>query len=306
MRVLFVSSGRRGKPGPIIISQGESLKKSAIEVDYITAGPGLRGYLSAIPSIRRAWKKGRYDLVHAHYSLSAFAASFAGRFPMAVSLMGSDVFMSAPVRTLIRILSRYRWNATIVKSARMKEKLRLPRAEVIPNGVDTTMFSPEPQMKARERLGIDPSRRVVLFGSSADRREKNPDLAEKAFALLDYPGAEMMYLSDLSHDEVPGYLNSADVLLLTSDWEGSPNVIKEAMACNCPFVSTDVGDVRWLSMGVKGCFITSSDPVDIAAGIRNALDLRGRSEGRERIIRIGLDSGSVAMKIKSVYETVIA
>lgn len=306
MRILFVSSGRRGRPGPIILSQGKSLQESGIEVDYLTAGPGSWGYLSAVLKIRRAWKRGGYDLVHAHYSLSAFAASFAGRFPLVVSLMGSDVFMSAPVRTLTRILSRHRWDTTIVKSARMKDKLRLQCAVVIPNGVDIRLFSPEPQMRARERIGFNPSRRLVLFGSSADRREKNPHLAEKAFALLDHPGTELMFLSDVNHDEVPFRLNAADVLLLTSRWEGSPNVIKEAMACNCPFVSTDVGDVRWLSEGVKGCFVTSSDPTEIAARIKDALDLGGRSEGRERIISLGLDAGSVAMKIKSVYEKVIA
>ncbi len=188
----------------------------------------------------------------------------------------------------------------------MKDRLRLPSAEVIPNGVDIKLFSPEPQLKARERIGSDPSRRLILFGSSADRREKNPQLAEKAFALLNHPGAELMYLADVKHDEVPDRLNAADVLLLTSRWEGSPNVIKEAMACNCPVVTTDVGDVRWLSEGVKGCFITSSDPGDIAAGIRDALACGQRSEGRERIISLGLDAGTVAMKIKSVYERVIA
>jgi len=100
-------------------------------------------------------------------------------------------------------------------------------------------------------------------------------------------------------------LNAADLLLSTSLWEGSPNIIKEAMACNCPIVSTDVGDVKWLLDGVEGCFITTNDPNDIANKIRKALDIKGKTKGREKLISLGLDSKNIAKKIVSVYEEVM-
>jgi glycosyltransferase involved in cell wall biosynthesis len=306
VRVLFISGGRRKRVGPVVLSQGESLKEAGIEVDYLLAGPGPGGYLSAVPKIRRAWNRGGYDLVHAHYSLSAFAASVAGRFPLVVSLMGSDVFMSGVVRRLIAYFYRNRWSATIVKSDQMKEMLGLPGAEVIPNGVDTSLFRPLSMEEARKHISFDGSRRLVLFGSSPDRPEKNARLAEEAFALLDDPGAEFMHLSGVPHEEVPWYLNAADVVLLTSKWEGSPNVIKEAMACNCPVVSTDTGDVRSITGETEGCFITSDDASDVAAKIRQALDFNDRTTGRERIMDLGLDSHPVAVRIRTIYERVVS
>ena len=306
LKVLFVSSGRKKQAGQIVLSQGGSLKEAGIAVDYLLAGPGPAGYISAITRIRKAWKTGEYQLVHAHYSLSAFAASLAGRFPLVISLMGSDVFMSGLVRMVIRILYRYRWDATIVKSQQMKDMLQLEKAEVVPNGVDIGLFRPVSRKEAREYIGLPLSVKLVLFGSSADRREKNAELARRAVAVLNDPDIELRYLSGIPHNEVPHYLNAADVLLLTSKWEGSPNVIKEAMACNCPVVSTDVGDVRWLTGGIKGCFITSLDAEDIAVKLRAALDSDARTDGRARIISLGLDSGSVAERIRSIYERVVS
>jgi teichuronic acid biosynthesis glycosyltransferase TuaC len=306
MKVLFVSSGRRERVGAIVFSQGESLKAEGIEVDYLPAGPGPAGYISAIAKIRKAWKSGDYKLVHAHYSLSAFAASLAGRFPLVVSLMGSDVFMSWFVRMVIRIFYRHRWDMTIVKSLQMKDKLGLTKAEVVPNGVDLGLFRPVPRDEARKHLGYPLSGKIILFGSSADRSEKNASLARKALALLNDPEVELRFLSGIPHNEVPYHLNAADLLLLTSVWEGSPNVVKEAMACNCPVVSTDTGDVRWLTGETKGCFITSDEAGDVAAKLRAALDFNATTEGRERIISLGIDSRSVAARIRSVYERVVS
>ncbi|MBE0676652.1 MAG: glycosyltransferase [Bacteroidales bacterium] len=306
MKVLFVSSGRRERTGAIVFSQGESLRETGIAVDYVLAGPGLAGYLSAIARIRKAWKTGDYDLVHAHYSLSAFTASLAGRFPLVVSLMGSDVFMSGLIRIVIRVFYRHRWDVTIVKSLQIKDMLGLEKAEVVPNGVDIRLFSPAPREDAREHLGFPLSGKLVLFGSSAERREKNAELARKAVEILNDPEIELRYLSGIPHKEVPHYLNAADVLLLTSEWEGSPNVVKEAMACNCPVVSTDVGDVRWLMEETGGCFITSNDAGDVAAKLRAAMDFNARTEGRKRIMSLGIDSGSVAERIRLIYERVIS
>jgi glycosyltransferase involved in cell wall biosynthesis len=305
MKVLFVSSGRKARAGEIVFSQGESLREAGIAVDYLLAGPGLVGYLTSVAKIRKSWKSGDYDLVHAHYSLSAFAASLAGRFPLVVSLMGSDVFMSWWVRILIKILYHFRWDATIVKSLQMKDMLGLKKAEIVPNGVDIELFKPAPSEEAREHLGFPLQGKLVLFGSSAGRSEKNAELAHEAFKLLNDPETEFRYLSGVPHDQVPFWLNAADVLLLTSKWEGSPNVVKEAMACNCPVVATDVGDISWVIGTTEGCIIAEPDKTDLAQKIKLILERGDRTDGRGRIKLLALTTGETAERIKIVYHEVL-
>jgi teichuronic acid biosynthesis glycosyltransferase TuaC len=302
IKVLFISSSKRGRAGDVVLSQGESLKQAGIDVDYFLIKSGFRGYLSSISRIRKTWKAGGHDLVHAHYSLSAFAASAAGRFPLVVSLMGSDVFMSGFLRRITRILSRRRWRATIVKTVEMKERLHIAGAEVVPNGVDLKLFSPAGRTEARSYLEYPVQKILILFISAPGRPEKNLELAEKAIKLLDDPDVDFRHLYNVTRTDIPYWLNAADLLLLTSKYEGSVNVIKEAMACNCPIVSTDVGDVRWVTGDIAGCYITSFDAGEITDAIRKALAFNARTNGRARIISLGLDSESVAMKILSIYE----
>lgn len=305
LKVLFVSSGKNGKPGDVVLNQGESLKRQGIDIRYLLVRPGLSGYLSAISSVRREWKSGNYDLVHAHYSLSAISASLAGRFPLVVSLMGSDVFMSRLLRIVTAIMARYRWSVTIVKTEQMKKMPGLQRAEVIPNGVDMDVFRPMPKEEARRTVGYSDDRKLIVFISAPGRPEKNFALASEAVALLDDPAVELRRLYGMSPADISYWLNAADLLLLTSRWEGSPNVIKEAMACNCPIVFTDVGDARVVAGDTAGCFVTSHRPEDVAAAIRNALTFGSRTVGRQRIADLGLDSVSVAGRIISVYEGIV-
>jgi teichuronic acid biosynthesis glycosyltransferase TuaC len=306
MKVLFVSGKKTHGAGQVVLNQGESLKAAGVTIDYFLIKPGLMGYLSAIPIIRRTFKKGRYDLVHAHYGLSAVAASLAGRFPLVVSLMGSDVYMYRALRMVIRYLSRCRWNLTIVKTQEMKKLLGLKDVTVIPNGVDMDRFRPMDEDEARKHTGYPENMKKVLFISAPGRREKNYELAEKAMGLLNEPDTELKVLIDIANQDIPYYLNSADVLLLTSKWEGSPNVIKEAMACNCPVVSTDTGDARWILGDTAGCFLSSFDPADVAGKIGLALRFGARTNGRGRIFELGLDSVSVAQKVKSLYERILS
>lgn len=305
MKVLFVSSGRQGEVGYVVRNQGESLIRHGVDITYFTAGPGISGYLRAIPKLRRKYRDGGFTLVHAHYSLSAFTATLAGCRPLVVSLMGSDTFHSGIVSSLIRYLSRKRWAATIVKTEEMKERLHLKSASVIPNGVDLQQFVPMDRACARESLNIDRERRLVLFIAGKDREEKRLHLAKEAVSCLRDDTVDFLHLHDTPNDRIPLFLNAADLLLLTSSREGSVNVVKEAMACNCPVVSTDVGDVRWVSGSTEGCYLVSSDPSDIAGKIRRVLDEGRRTNGRERIVKIGLDAGSVAGRIADVYRKVL-
>jgi glycosyltransferase involved in cell wall biosynthesis len=304
MKVLFVSSGRQGDTGYVVKNQGESLIRHGVDVVFFTAGPGILRYLKAVRVLRREFREGGYSLVHAHYSLCAFAATLAGCRPLVVSLMGSDTHHSAIISSVIRFLSHRRWGATIVKTAEMQTRMRLPEAAVIPNGVDTERFRPVDRHTARRELGLDPGKKLVLFVAGLNREEKRLWLAEEAVKRLHDDEVVLLHLHDTPNERVPLYLSAADLLLLTSSREGSVNVVKEAMACNCPVVSTDVGDVRWLLGSTEGCFITSSDPSDIAESIRSALDAGKRTGGRNRIEELGLDAGSVAERIIRLYKNV--
>lgn len=304
MRVLFVSSGRQGDVGYVVRNQGESLRHYGLDIDYLTIRPSFSGYFEAVFRIGKEFRRGRYDLVHAHYSLSAFSASLAGCFPLVVSLMGSDTHQNFILRWLIRLLSATRWQETIVKTEEMKQRLGLTRANVIPNGVDTKRFIPLDRKFARKRLGIATETRVILFIGDGSRPEKRLALAEQAVASLDELNVTLLHIHDTDNREIPFYFGAADVLLLTSSREGGVNVVKEAMACNCPIVATDVGDVRWVLGGVEGCYICEHTIDSIAENLRKALRFAGRTDGRERILRLGLDSQSVAMKISSLYSSV--
>lgn len=306
MRVLFVSSGRGEDVGTVVKNQGESLKNAGVDIDYYPMkGQGLAGYLKSLPSLRKTIMHGKYDLVHAHYSLSAFIATFAGSTPIVVSLMGSDIYGAGMTKVLIRIFAKRIWNATIVKTDRMKNLLGLKGAVTIPNGVHLDLFKPESMNVARQRLGISLNSKIVLFISTNDRPEKNLSLAQKAISLLKKDGVELLYVKNMKHELIPSYINAANLLLVTSLYEGSPNIIKEAMACNCQIVTSDVGDVRKTIGATAGCYLTSYDPADIAGKVMQALNFGRRTEGRKRIISLGLDSSSVAGRIIDVYKSVI-
>ena len=301
MKVLFVCSGN-SKLGisPIIKNQGDSLLKEGIDVDYYRiVGKGFVGYLKNFFFLIKKDKQ-KYDIIHAHYSLSSIVASFASFKPLVVSLMGSDLYMSKLWIVLLKLLNKVRWDATIVKSRQMSEKVK--NCSVIPNGVDINFFKPKNKNLAKKKINFNTSKNNIIFVADYSRYEKNYTLAKNAVDILQNKDIKLNIVSNISHKMIPHYMNAADLLLLTSFWEGSPNIVKEAMACNCPIVSTDVGDVRQVIGNTKGCFITSFEPDDVAMKIGLALEYGKRTNGRERIIEMGLDSETTAKKIIAVYD----
>lgn len=138
---------------------------------------------------------------------------------------------------------------------------------------------------------------------------KNIQLLEKAYGLLDSTeNIELHALQNIPHQDIPKYMNASDVVILTSLWEGSPNVIKEAMACNRPVVATAVGDIAWLFGDEPGHFLTSFDYEDVSNKLNMALEFAekvGQTNGRKRIIELGLDSESVAKRIAQVYQEIL-
>lgn len=312
MKILFISSGNRGI-SPIVKAQGESLKKRTIQIEYMpVVGKGVWGYLRNVPAVRERLLKSDIDLVHVHYSLCGIVATLANltvykknKRQLVVSLMGSDVKGGGFWLSIIRYFVKCVWDVTIVKSEDMKDSLGLNCVHVIPNGVDTDLFKPLDQGKCQEKLSWKSDKKHILFGADPTREVKNFPLAQSAFLKLALDNCELKTLGQVPHDEIPLYLNACDVLLLTSIWEGSPNIIKEAMACNIPIVCTDVGDVRWLLEDVNGCYVSSHDENDIAKKIKLALEYGKRTNARERLVELQLDAGSVAEKIVDLYKTLV-
>lgn len=306
MRVLFVSSGNTGDVGVLVKNQANSLVKAGVSVDFfLIKGKGILGYLKSVRHIRRTFHNGKYDLIHAHYSLSAFAASLAGRYPLVVSLMGSDAYLSGILRLIARFFYYTSWDATIVKTQRMKTLLKMKRAIVLPNGVDTEIFKEIPKEVARKEIGYYKLNKLIIFVADPTRAEKNFELAKKAFDLCQFDDAELMPVYNVPNHIIPYYLNAADVLLLTSKWEGSVNVVKEAMACNLPIVSTDVGDVKDNLSEVNGCYIATHDPIAIKNKLLMALSFIGKTNGAEKLKNMGIDSESVANRLIFLYQSVV-
>jgi glycosyltransferase involved in cell wall biosynthesis len=179
---------------------------------------------------------------------------------------------------------------------------------LIPNGVDINLFRQLETKEAFNHSLFYPIKKHIIFVSNPQRVEKNYSLAKKTVKFLQNTSLELHALHEIPNNELIYYYNSSDLLLMTSFHEGSPNVIKEAMACNCPIVSTNVGDVEWIIGNTGGCYITSFNVIDVADKINKALEFslkQGRTHGRDRIIELGLDSETVAKKILTVYKKIM-
>jgi teichuronic acid biosynthesis glycosyltransferase TuaC len=322
MKVLFVCSGNNKdfEIIPFIKEQGESLKGRGIDVDYYPVmGKGLWGYVKAGLRLRQLLRKKSYDLIHAHFTYCGWAAIIgAGRIPVVLSLMGSDangeykgknqVTPGSKISSFLTWLIQPFVKAIISKSPNIEASVYLKhKSFTIPNGVNMQKFRPQCVNRDTNHSIINRKSKVLFLGSKT-KPGKNFPLVQAAIDQLGWQHIELVCPYPVSHQAVPQYLNDADVLVFPSFMEGSPNVIKEAMACNCPIVSTDVGDVNWVIGKTAGCYIASFDPGDFAKKIELAIrfsQAHGRTTGRQRLIDLGLDQETVAKRITAVYENTV-
>lgn len=322
MKVLFVFSGnsRQFPISPFTKAQADSLRALGVTVDYFPIqGKGAKNYLKNVKPLRQHLKANDYDLIHAHYSLCGWVAVLAsmGRLPVVLSLMGDDAQGTFTGNNRIDAKSRYLIfltrliqpfvKAIISKSANLEKAVyRKSISHVIPNGVRFDQFQLYPN-GCREELGLLPDKQYVLFlGNPADTN-KNIALVQSALNLLQRPDVELLSVYPVTHDQVVRYLNSVDVFTLCSFGEGSPNVVKEAMTCNCPLVVTPAGDAAWVARGTEGCYVADYTAEDFAEKLGAALDFarqKGRTAGRQRMLALGLDSQAVAQKILNIYRNV--
>ncbi len=306
MKVLFISSGNLsdGKPSILIKNQGESLKAIGVNVHYFTInGKGVLGYLKSVKHIAKEITSLQPDHIHSHYSLSAFATSIALiiyniKKTHIVSLMGSDTKMKGWKRRLTIYLSHQRWNHTIVKALSMAKELDLKDYKIIPNGVNMSNIKPF----------VSPFKTTAIFPANPERVSKNYDLAVQAMNIAknSIPELNLEVCYDVSHQEIISKIQKSGIVLVTSLWEGSPNIVKEAMALNKPIVCTKVGDAEMLLNNVNGSFLVGFDPYEVAEAIKSAV-LFGKNEdesnGRNKLLELKLDSTSIAKRLLKIYNS---
>lgn len=311
MKILVVSRLKPNKKISIITHrQMFSIQKMGHNLIYFSVEKGgLFGYLNALIKLRKVLRKNNFDVVHAHYSLCGIISTLAGVKHLVVSLMGSDAKNSNINKFIIKYFIGKKWGKVIVKSEEMLSTIKAfskvkKEIIVLPNGVDFKLFKPIKKQDARKQLGWDSNAKIILFGSDPARTEKRYYNAEKAVNNLRDKGykIELKILKDVAPENVPLYINGSDVVLLTSDREGSPNIIKEAMACNIPIVTTKVGDVEMVIGNTPSCIIIEKNNLElISSALSNILSSSTeRTQGRERIK--WLSNERIAKKLVDFYE----
>lgn len=270
MRVLIVASGNSSSIAPFISDLERLYDENQIEFDYfLIKGRGVIGYLSNLIRLRSTLNGTHYDLVHAHYGLSGLLACLQRKTPTVTTFHGSDIndWMIRPFSWMAYLGS----SQSIFVSERLKQKLGVKHGCIIPCGVDERVFKPIDPKVARDILNVPQDQRVVLFSSSFSRPVKNASLAKKACSLVNRE-VLLKELVNFNREEVMLWMNAADICLLTSFQEGSPQFIKESLMCGTPVLSTDVGDVKSVLEGTEGCYIVPFDPEEIAKKLDLILD----------------------------------
>jgi glycosyltransferase involved in cell wall biosynthesis len=322
VRVLFVTNmwpdHERPWYGSFIYSQARSVRGLGVEVDVLP----IRGYatnweyLTAARSMVRRNFDGRYDVIHAHYGHSAVVARLDVRRPLVISYCGDDLLGTPSPRDPSQMTRSSRLlagafaqvarvaAATITKSTQMMLELPVSvqaRNHVIPNGVDLEMFKPIDQRTARRQLGWDPEETVVLFVGNPAIARKNYVVAEQACALA---ALRLRVAKGVAPDQIPIWMSAADALVHPSWSEGSPNVVKEAMACELPIVATPVGDVQERLQDVDGCHVVAGEPRAFADALLDAVGHHPCTAARAAVADLSLDR--VARRVVEVYASVTA
>ena len=177
--------------------------------------------------------------------------------------------------------------------------------DLLPCGIDFSDLQSTSKFEARKKMGLKDNKKYVLFAGAFDNQVKNAPLAKEVVGQLHDESVELLELKGYSRNEVTLLMCAADVFLMTSFSEGSPQVVKEAMACGCPIVSVDVGDVSERTDGVDGCFIAKTrEASELRKLLDKALAYKDKTNGRDKLIADGLENGIVAKRLVEIYKTV--
>lgn len=301
-KILVVCSENSGRIAPFIEEQVNALKKIGLQMEIFgVKGKGIRGYLKNWKLLLQHINEFQPDIIHAHYGLSGLLANLQRKVPVVTTYHGSDINDKRIFRISKLTIRLSEHNIFVsqknVDKAKLKKKFSL-----ISCGVDTSVFYPQNQEACRREMKLSKEKKYILFAGAFDNQVKNASLALNVVSTL--KNTELIELKDYTREKVACLMNAVDACLMTSHSEGSPQFIKEAMACNCPVVSVEVGDVKELLGGVKHCYLAKYDIQDIAEKLNLLFENGERTNGKEKISNMHLDSTSIARRILEVYNSI--
>lgn len=317
-KILTIAADKGGKFTPFVEEQVDALVTMGTEVlRYPHRAHGILNYIKEILHIRKAIRKECPNVIHAHFGLTGLAATLAAiglRIPVVITYHGCDI-NDAKIRPFSQFAMRLAdWNIFVSYQQMINAFGDENKAKknskwcILPCGVNIDTFDHSNVNEEWFNENFEP-KKYVLFAGSFDSTVKNSILAKQAIEVynnnhLEAP-LELLELRGYTRDEVVTLMYKCDTLLLTSIREGSPQVVKEAMACGCPIVSVDVGDVKERLAGLEGCYVAESrTPEELAELLELSVSF-SRTKGREQLIDAGLDNVQIAEKLLSIYTKLI-
>ncbi len=306
---------------PFALEQGEALSKAGHEVDYF---PIKGNYFSALGPLKDKIKVWKPDVIHAHYGLSAITAELQNVVPVVTTFHNGETLNKLVNFSSSLMSLRASYVIYVAEHIYNKCYFKSKNYSIIPCGINLEDCNIIPKEEARKQLGLDPNKIYILFGGGFDNLRKNYPLLKEGVKhylslresfnpkygdrLEDFGEVVCMEMKGLNRAECNLRMCACDIFALPSKSEGSPQALKEAMACNCPIIATDIADVKHLLGGLPGHYLCDFSKESVASAIEKAVDFcktENRTEGRKRIIELGLDNDKVAQKLLTIYNKVL-
>lgn len=317
MKILHITPNYPTPEWPIfgifVKEQVESLQKIGIECDVINCDGQNKGFRKYITYLPKLWWKGMfggYDIIHCHHALSAILMTVTG-VPLFKKCVLS--YQNDPVNEwgdkMFKVFNSLRFKRFIIKNP--SEYLKNPKFVYLPNGCNQDFFHPMDMNECREKLGWSQDKQYLIYMDSNKgvRTQKRKDRFDEVVALLNSKygwNAEAVVMRNVDRPLVPLYLNAANLHLISSDFEGSPNSVKECMCCNTPVVSTPVGNVDDMIGDIFGAYVTEGFTAEeLAECCDKVLRSDVPFEGREKFLAKGYGMATVAEKLKNIYEEIV-
>ena len=329
MRILIIGRYKKQFPKnllPFVLEQGEMLRQLGHKVEYM---PVRGNYILAVRELKSKILAFQPDIIHAHYGLSAITAELQSNVSVVTTFHNGETLN--PLVNFFTSLFSLRAKHVVYVAQHIHDLLYFKHKHhsIIPCGVNMDDCVVIDQSEARRQLGMENGVKYILFGGGFDNLRKNYALLREAVERIEQcewqsvEGGERcgnivcLEMKGLSRAECVLRMNACDLFALPSHSEGSPQALKEAMACNCPIIATDVADVRHLLGDMQGHYIlrnprptherwdADENSLDeMVELLKQALAFGGRTNGRERIIEMGLSNEQVADRLEKIYEEV--